>query len=215
MWSRSLLATALTLVPLVVSAQDATQRAQVEARQYLGPCVEVEPAKDAGSGCEFNRGEFLRNYQQAKAGNYQGQRNAAYYLSRGEGPVRQNRIQGCAWRIVIISQGHAQVGDGDTSNFQRECGVLNAAERQAAVARGEQLLREIRTSPARMPTEPVRPNWPRVDARGNIIPDPRPECRLLDDVQELPGDPSGPTTADVPPPRPEYCNRPPPTPRRR
>mgnify|MGYP006976758449 CR=1 FL=1 len=160
------------------AAQDANARAVREAEGYLAPCLDTQTRE----WCERYRREFLADYVKAKAGDYQGQRNVAWFLHRGDSPpIKRNPIQACAWRLVIVSAGHAQVGPGDTGNVRIECGRLSEAERAAAQARATQLLREIATSPARMPAAARHPSRPPCEANSTaspltLEPPPPPRC---------------------------------------
>lgn len=73
----------------------------------------------------------------AQQGNYQAQRNYAYSLSQ------RNPIAACAWRIVIIQQGHKRVDTTDTGNLKVYCGKLDQVEIAAAENQSKQLLKEI------------------------------------------------------------------------
>jgi hypothetical protein len=141
---RAFLAASLLLAASTGSSfgQDASARVQAEAQQYLGLCA---LAGDDQRWCEVTKEAFLQDYVKAKAGDYQGQRNVAYLLNRGQAPVRQNRIQGCAWRSVILASGHAQSDSVDTANLRIECSGLAPEERQASQARASALLQEIRS----------------------------------------------------------------------
>ncbi|MBX6722718.1 MAG: hypothetical protein IRY92_05730 [Dactylosporangium sp.] len=162
------------------AAQDANARAVREAEAYLTTCTAAAPA--VREECETNRRLFVDAYVKAKAGDYQGQRNAAWFLHRGDSPpMQRNPIQACAWRLVIVSAGHAQAGPGDTGNVRIECGRLSEAERAAAQARATQLLRQIATSWARMPAAAQRPSRPPCEANSTaspltLEPPPPPRC---------------------------------------
>jgi len=59
--------------------------------------------------------------KQALAGDYQAQRNLAYYLSTGADGHSINPILGCAWRIVILKSKHAKADATDTNNKSFYC----------------------------------------------------------------------------------------------
>lgn len=126
-----------------------------EAQSYTRPCA--APDAEAQRMCEFNQESFLRDYLRARAGDYQGQRNVAYALSDPGGPanreenagVAPNLLQACAWRIVIMTAGHAEVGLGDDANARTACGKLGASGVPAATARAQELHRLIATDPVR------------------------------------------------------------------
>ena len=78
----------------------------------------------------------------AKAGDYQAQRNLAYWLSGGyNGAPPLNAILACAWRIVILESGNSRVDASDVSNKQYYCGdkKLNADGLKAAQAQAKVL----------------------------------------------------------------------------
>ncbi len=130
------------------SNHPATRAAQEEAETYINLLCINEDARM----CPHYQNEFRRAYQLARAGDYQGQRNVAYMLNTGgNGAVRQNRMQGCAWRVIILSSGHASADAGDTANFQTDCGRLTDPERAAATARAQVIARDIGARPARRP----------------------------------------------------------------
>jgi hypothetical protein len=83
--------------------------------------------------------------KQALAGDYQAQRNLAYYLSTGAEGHTQNPIAGCAWRIVILKSGHAQADASDKSNKTFDCDQkLNQQQLRGAEAQAAALLKKIK-----------------------------------------------------------------------
>ncbi len=100
--------------------------------------------------CSFSASASMQEYQalekQALAGDYQAQRNVAYWLTGGNGgepPL--NPVLGCAWRMVILSSGARSVDASDVSNKQLYCDKrLDANGRRAAEAQAEKLLKEIK-----------------------------------------------------------------------
>lgn len=85
----------------------------------------------------------LRDYEilaaAAYSGDYQAQRNFAWWLSGrgGEGAplFGRNPILSCAWRIVIITSGSPRVDQSDTGNKEYACErTLDANELAAATA---------------------------------------------------------------------------------
>ena len=78
----------------------------------------------------------------AMAGDYQAQRNFAWWLSDasrpGETPrLGRNRVLACAWRLVILKSGSPRVDSSDAGNKEFDCDrrlspdELGAAEAQA------------------------------------------------------------------------------------
>lgn len=129
-----------------------------EAEQYLLNCPLDDP--EAEYWCQLGQEQFLRDYLRSRAGQYQGQRNVAFTLagftdnpqmrgySRG---VIVNRIQSCAWRMVILTAGHAEADQGDDANARMVCSRLSDTERTAATARAQALHRLIAIDPVRNP----------------------------------------------------------------
>lgn len=112
--------------------------ASKEAESFVYDCSPSDPKE-----CARDRANFIRDYLRAMAGNYQGQRNVAFMLSTGDAPVVKNRIQGCAWRFVIVQSGHADADASDAMNLKTDCGRLNNAERATAAARTAEIMRQI------------------------------------------------------------------------
>ena len=116
-----------------------------EARDYLGLCASRDD-------CKKDQAMFVGEYQLAFRGDYTAQRNTALCLSGGCGAsysVRPHPAQACAWRLVLAQSGHPQYDAGDSSNLRSACDKLTVADRQAATARAERILREIEPLPRR------------------------------------------------------------------
>jgi hypothetical protein len=101
-------------------------RAVVEGRNpYLPPIENEAPVTDSLE-------------KQALSGDYQAQRNLAYYLSTGAEGHSKNPVMACAWRIVILKSGGTKVDDSDRGNKSFDCDQkltsqqLSDAETQAA-----------------------------------------------------------------------------------
>jgi hypothetical protein len=104
-----------------------------ERNPYLPPIDEETPKVD--SGLE----------KQALAGDYQAQRNLAYYLSTGAEGHPQNVVAGCAWRIVLLKSGHAQADASDESNKTFDCDrKLNPQQLREAEVQAAALLKKIK-----------------------------------------------------------------------
>ena len=91
-------------------------------------------------------GEYQKLERGALAGNYQDQRNLAYWLSGGYGGAAPtNPVLACAWRIVILNSGDRRVDEGDVSNKQLYCDKrLDKDAQQAAKAQSEKLLAQVK-----------------------------------------------------------------------
>lgn len=140
------------------SRDAATTKANAEATSYLRTCAAT--SDDNQRWCDLNRTSFIADYQKAKAGDYQGQRNVAFFLAGSMrpveiNPVALNPLQACAWRHVILRTGHARADASDVRSAELDCGKPGVLE-SAAQARALALLHEIKTAPARMPPPPPR-----------------------------------------------------------
>jgi len=93
--------------------------------------------------CRFEQLRFIREWKEAYAGDYGAQRNVAYGLSRHTEGVVQNRVQGCAWRAVILNAAHPEADEGDVSNFETECSALTPSARTAADAQAARIVATI------------------------------------------------------------------------
>lgn len=100
---------------------------------YLNPVPAASAESEAG-GLE----------KQALAGDYQAQRNLAYYLTTGEEGVKADPVMACGWRIVILKSNHPQADTSDTSNKQFDCGKLTTAQLRQAESRAAALMKRIR-----------------------------------------------------------------------
>jgi len=96
------------------------------------------------AAASMNEYEVLE--KKAMAGDYQAQRNVAYWLTGGNnGAPPFNPILGCAWHLVIIKSGSLSVDASDISNKQLYCDKrLDADSRMAAEAQAEKLLKKIK-----------------------------------------------------------------------
>ena len=110
-------------------------RAVVEVKDsYLNP----EP----GAGAES---EAAGLEKKALDGDYQAQRNLAYYLTTGEEGVKADPVMACAWRIVILKSGHPQADASDTGNKQFDCDrKLTPAQLRQAEGGAASLLKRIK-----------------------------------------------------------------------
>lgn len=84
--------------------------------------------------------------KKAMSGDYQAQRNVAYWLVGGNnGAPPLNPILGCAWRLVILKSGSPSVDASDVSNKQLYCDKrLDVDSRNAAEAQAAALLKKIK-----------------------------------------------------------------------
>lgn len=89
--------------------------------------------------------EYQALEKAAKAGDYQAQRNVAYWLSGGYGGAPPlNPVLACAWRIVILESRSTSVDSSDVSNKKVYCDrKLDADGLKAAQAQARTLKRGI------------------------------------------------------------------------
>jgi hypothetical protein len=57
--------------------------------------------------------------------------------------VKENRVGGCAWRIIIMASGSPKVDDTDTQNHKLYRGRLSDVEHVAAHAQAEKTFAAI------------------------------------------------------------------------
>ena len=94
--------------------------------------------------CESDKQQFKKAYAAAYKRDYQGQRNVSYCLSAGcGGAVQNNATLGCAWRLVILASGSAEVDNTDISNKRVYCDRLAPDEQETARAQAQELMRRI------------------------------------------------------------------------
>lgn len=125
------------LFVVLIGGPASAQRAQ----DYFGLCSEPD--------CKTDQKEFSKWFPKAMRGDYQGQRNIAFYLSGNSvtgthGAIIANKITACAWRMVIIGSGSPHVDSSDTANVKRDCGKLDDVERIAAQAQATALITKIK-----------------------------------------------------------------------
>lgn len=90
--------------------------------------------------------EYEALEKKAMAGDYQAQRNIAYWLTGGNyGLPPLNPILGCAWRLVILKSGSSNVDSSDIGNKQLYCDKrLDFDSRKTAEAQAAKLLKQIK-----------------------------------------------------------------------
>lgn len=73
--------------------------------------------------CASNREQLRREWPKALAGDHSSQRNVAFCLSSGcGGALKVDKIEGCAWQIVILASGNPGVDATSNMNFRVFCG---------------------------------------------------------------------------------------------
>ena len=100
----------------------------------------------ANPTCESNKLRFTqRDWSGAWRGDYQAQRNVAFCRSTGcDGAVQLNKIEGCAWRMVIARTQTAKSDDTDASNLRNECGKLDQTAQDMAKGKVAEILVVLR-----------------------------------------------------------------------
>lgn len=113
---------------------------------FLGAAAALSPLVALAGEPASSMAQFEKLERSAMAGDYQAQRNVAYWLSGGNGgALPLDPVLACAWRHVILASGNRQVDDSDVSNKQLYCDKrLDAGSRQAAKAQSEKLLKQIK-----------------------------------------------------------------------
>lgn len=91
--------------------------------------------------------EYEELEKKAMAGDYQAQRNIAYWLTGGnDGAPPLNPVLGCAWRLVILKSGNVSVDSSDVRNKQFYCDKkLDMDSQKAAEAQAAKLLQAIKS----------------------------------------------------------------------
>ena len=132
-------------VPTPVTIEEATPQEKLPAfappAPLTGFCIV--------DGCEVQRKTFARrDWPKAWQGDYQGQRNAAFCRGHGcDGAVELNPVEACAWRVIIL-QAHVDESDQtDTSNFNIDCGKLDAPAQLIARQKAESIHERIYKAP--------------------------------------------------------------------
>ncbi len=91
--------------------------------------------------------ESLEAYRsKAMARDYNAQRYTAVCLrtARCVGSPVPNRIEACAWRMVILGSGHSEVDASDIASYQHDCRSLILDQEQAdALTKAKELFRSI------------------------------------------------------------------------
>jgi hypothetical protein len=100
---------------------------------------------DGDELCRINQYNWAtQDWAHAHNGDVEAIRNVANCLSTScEGAVMPNRVQGCAWRMVVIDSGSAVVTENDARAADEACGPLDQIARVAAVNRAAELAHTI------------------------------------------------------------------------
>lgn len=102
----------------------------------LGPCD--------SDLCVIGKATTLIAMKGAYKKDYGDQRNLAFCLSTGcDEAIVPNVVAGCAWRIVILASGSADVDDSDLANFKFECGRLTEIQLATAKVRATALFKTV------------------------------------------------------------------------
>lgn len=103
----------------------------------MGACDSDECAYDKASSLIAMKGAYKKDYGD--------QRNLAYCLSTScKGAIIPNETMGCAWRMVILASGSADLDDSDQMNFQQYCmRTLDGAKLATAKAQAANLFQIV------------------------------------------------------------------------
>lgn len=93
--------------------------------------------------CRYEQLKLVRQWKAAFEGDYQSQRNVAFCLATTCEGMQPDRLQGCAWRKVIVASASPLVGEGDVMNADVDCGRLSEAGRQAAELQAARITKTI------------------------------------------------------------------------
>ena len=118
-----------------------------DGSQFLSSCPASPSSPVSAEVCRHVTATFTKDYRAALGGRYQGIRNVAYCRETGcDGAVIQDRVDGCAWRMIAIvkapTSGDAEL---DRMQFHSACGrqKLANAERAQALSVAEARYRAI------------------------------------------------------------------------
>jgi hypothetical protein len=114
----------------------------VAADDYINTAINCHQSADP-QACEKTRTAWDRNYADALSGSYAAQRTISFCLSTScDQAIREDRILGCAWRLVISRSGHPEAGEIDEADRRRFCGsdMLDDAARKTAETQSQTLL---------------------------------------------------------------------------
>lgn len=90
-----------------------------DAEEYLSSCFGSPSEK---RNCQNHQARFEQEYVNALAGDYLAQSNVAFNLWRaGPGILPDNKIQACAWRLVIMTSGSKYLSDRDMEVSRMIC----------------------------------------------------------------------------------------------
>lgn len=127
--------------PASTAHPTATQAATAAPDRSLNVPTNLSPPP--GKSAESSEARGLE--KKALAGDYQSQRNLAYYLTTGEEGVKADPVMACAWRIVILKSNHPQADASDAGNKQFDCDrKLTPAQLRQAEGQAAALMKRIR-----------------------------------------------------------------------
>ena len=109
-----------------------------KAEDHEGFCI------DDNEWCKHALVQFRKWYPKALRGDYQAQRNVAFYLwEGGDGAVVKNRVASCTWRMIILSSGSTKIDDSDTGWVETCKEKLSSAEWLAVSGQLQNLLPRV------------------------------------------------------------------------
>ena len=97
--------------------------------------------KENEAACRDGRMPFIKDYRAALKGNLAAQRRVARAFSSGENKaVPKDKLEACAWRILIVTTNQKGVNGGDREAMYSDCALAKEAD---AKARSSQINRKI------------------------------------------------------------------------
>ena len=127
----------------MAAAIDAYERKPLHDAPELSLCAGTKLGDD---NCRYTRYQFAtQDWPRAWKGDIEALRNVAFCLTTTcDGAVVSNRVQACAWSMLIATSGSGLVEDGDADHFRLACHGLDDASAFTAASREVELRRQIR-----------------------------------------------------------------------
>jgi hypothetical protein len=101
------------------------------------------------SWCKSEQARFVEQYGKSLAGDYKGQKSVAECLANGcSGAVTVDKVQACAWRLVILVSGSKLIDTSDDALYRAHClGLDNLANQRAIHTEANDLMLAIYNRP--------------------------------------------------------------------
>jgi len=132
-----------------------------EAQEYLTACL---TSGDELQDCYDDQARFEQEYVNAYAGDFLAQSNIATDMSQhiSDG-IRQNFIQACAWRLVIMASGSEYLRDTDANTTIMICRETGKVSDAGIIARAHAIKKTIASHHAKLVPVPEIDFDPRRD----------------------------------------------------